>query len=80
VKKWPINQKRRRIRSKLKKNLLNRKNGNNQRKKNYKRERTRTLSTNNRNNYELKKGIDLLIKEKSDATNKNENDNNDVKR
>jgi hypothetical protein len=35
---------------------------------------------NNRDDYELEEGINLFIKEKSDATNKSESDNNDIKR
>jgi hypothetical protein len=49
-------------------------------KKNYRRERIRTLLTNDGDNYELKESIDLPIKEESDATNKSESDNNDIKK
>jgi hypothetical protein len=72
------NQKRRRIRSKLRKASQDRKSGNNQ--KNYRRERARTFSTNNGDDYELEEDIDLHIEKESDATNESESDNNNVER
>jgi hypothetical protein len=64
----------------IKKGITKQKKRQQSKKKNYKRERIRTLSTNNKDDYELKEGINLLIKEESDATNKSENDNNNIER
>jgi hypothetical protein len=64
----------------IKKGITKQKKRQQSKKKNYKRERIRTLSTNNKNHYELEEDINLSIKEKSDATNKSESDNNDVER
>jgi hypothetical protein len=64
----------------IKKGITEQKKRQQSKKRDYRRERIRTLSTNDGDNYELEESIILPIEEESDATNKNENDNNDIER
>jgi hypothetical protein len=49
-------------------------------KRDYRRERAYTLLTNNGNDRELKKSINLFIREESDVTSEDKDDNNNVER
>jgi hypothetical protein len=58
--------------------MVEQKNRQQLKKRNYKWERARTLLTNDGNDYELEKSINLSIEEESDATNENESDKNNI--
>jgi hypothetical protein len=62
----------------VKKEIAKQKKRQQSKKKDCRRERARILSTNNEDNYELEKDIDLFIKEESDATNENKSNNNNI--
>jgi hypothetical protein len=64
----------------IKKGITEQKKRQQLKKRDYRRERTRTLLTNDEDDYELEENINLFIEKESDATNKNESDNNDIER
>jgi hypothetical protein len=79
MKKWLRNQKKTN-KKQIKKDNTRQKKQQQSKKRDYRREKTYTLLTNNENDRELKENINLSIRKESDVTSEGENNNNNIER